>query len=465
MNKKIIICIVCCVLLLGLLTGLLIKNKLDSDDSELTVVNIDSSVNKEETNIDWNNYSTSEITTSGEDVNITKDGIYTLTGEINGKVIVNTSGNVKLILDNVTINSSDGPCILVSEADNVVIELKDGTTNTLTDSTNYKNYPDEDGVVFSHDDLIIEGNGTLVINSNYADGIVSKDDLTINSGTYKITSIDDAIRGKDSVYIKDGNFTINTKGDAIKSTNETDEGKGFVLIEGGTFNINSVSDGIQAVTKLIIKDGDFTIKTTGDTDTDTAKGLKADILITIDGGKININSTDDSIHSNGIIVINKGTITINSGDDAIHADGMIEINGGTIVATAHEGLEATYVKINDGDITINATDDGINAGNKSSDYSVKIEINGGNITIKMGQGDTDAIDSNGDIYVNGGTINITGQSPFDYDGTAKYTGGTIIVNGVETNQITNQFMGGGMQGGMQGQMPGGMQGNRQRGRR
>ena len=61
----------------------------------------------------------------------------------------------------------------------------------------------------------------------------------------------------------------------------------------------------------------------------------------------------------------------------------------------------------------------------------------------MGQGDTDAIDSNGNLYINGGTINITAQSPFDYDGEAKYSGGTLIVNGTETTSITNQMMGGG----------------------
>ena len=66
----------------------------------------------------------------------------------------------------------------------------------------------------------------------------------------------------------------------------------------------------------------------------------------------------------------------------------------------------------------------------------------------MSIGDTDGIDSNGNLYINGGTIDITASSPFDYDGEAKYTGGTIIVNGVETNTITNQMMGGGMQGGM-----------------
>ena len=70
----------------------------------------------------------------------------------------------------------------------------------------------------------------------------------------------------------------------------------------------------------------------------------------------------------------------------------------------------------------------------------------------MGQGDTDGIDSNGNLYINGGTINITANSPFDYDGEAKYNGGTIIVNGEETNTITNQMMGGGPGG--QGEQPG-----------
>ena len=62
----------------------------------------------------------------------------------------------------------------------------------------------------------------------------------------------------------------------------------------------------------------------------------------------------------------------------------------------------------------------------------------------MANGDTDGIDSNGNLYINGGTINITCNSPFDYDGKAEYNGGILIVNGTKTNEITNQMMGGGM---------------------
>ena len=86
-----------------------------------------------------------------------------------------------------------------------------------------------------------------------------------------------------------------------------------------------------------------------------------------------------------------------------------------------------------------------------------VEINGGDITIAMSAGDTDGIDANGSIAVNGGSISITGSSGFDYDGTAQLNGGTVVVNGQTLTSIPNQMMGGGF-GGMGGQMGGGFGG-------
>ena len=404
-NKSITILIIVLLILIGGITTYLVFFNSKGDESkqeETKTVETTKEDTASTDKLDFSSYETTNVDLNKESkLSITKKGVYNLTGTLNGYIEINTEDNVVLVLKSATINNTSGPCINVINAKNVYIKLEG--ESTLTDGTNY-NIEEADACIYSKDDLIFYGDGTINVNANYNDGIVSKDDLLIYSGTINVTSKDDAIKGKDSVDIEDGSFNITAGGDGIKSTNEEDAEKGIITINGGNININSETDGFDSTNKFIM---------------------------------------------------NKGTITINSGDDGVHADGYLEINEGTLNITASEGLEATYVKINGGTINISASDDGINAGNKRSDYSVLIEINGGTVTIKMGQGDTDGIDSNGDLTINGGTINVTGQSAFDYDGTATYNGGTLIVNGEEVQDITNQF--GGMQGGMRGNPPqGGM---------
>ncbi len=174
----------------------------------------------------------------------------------------------------------------------------------------------------------------------------------------------------------------------------------------------------------------------------SGKGIVSNDGLSIYSGVLNITASDDGINVNDELVISGGTFAIEAGDDGIHADMSIQIDGGTIDIIAAEGFEATSIVINDGDISINASDDGINAAQKVDDIDVRVEINGGNITIVMGQGDTDGIDSNGDLIINGGEISITGQSSCDYDGKGELNGGTLIVNGEEVDEIPGQFMGG-----------------------
>lgn len=190
------------------------------------------------------------------------------------------------------------------------------------------------------------------------------------------------------------------------------------------------------------------------------KGQENSKISVILEGTNKITATGDGFNVEGDLEISgSGSITIESGDDAIHADRKLMINGGTYNLTAHEGLEATYIIINDGNIIINASDDGINAAQKVDGLTPTVEINGGYVKITMGAGDTDGIDSNGNIIINGGTVDITGQSTIDYDGKAELNGGKLIINGTETTTIPNQMMGGG-QGGMapgEAQNGGGMQ--------
>ena len=395
------------------------------------------------------------IELGNEDVRITKAGTYILEGTLkDASIIVEVSENdkVQLVLDGVTIESGDFAGIYIAEADEVTITLAEGTVNTIGDSGSYTQIDSNsvDALIFSKADLVINGSGTLNLGSDVNHGIVSKDDLIIAGGTYNIDVAGQGLSGKDCLKISDGEFHIVSGKDALKSDNSEDEDRGYIYITGGTFDISSGADGIYGYRLVRIEDGDLTIRTTGSSSEDSYKAIKSDLKIEISGGNFVIDSADDGIHSDADILISGGTMKISSSDDAIHADGMVQIDAGTIEIDAHEGIEGTYIQINDGTVSITATDDGINAGQKSDLYTPTIEINGGTLTVVMGQGDTDAIDSNGVIIVNGGTIDITAQSAFDYDQSAQYNGGTIIINGTQVDEITNQMMGG--MGGFGGQM-------------
>lgn len=308
----------------------------------------------------------------GNDIHITKEGVYVITGTAKDVTIYVEAGSedkVQIVLDGASITNTSMPCIYVKSADKVFVTLNNNNTLIVSGSFATDGDTNLDGVVFSKSDITFNGTGTLTIKST-DNGIVGKDDVKVTGGTYNITATSKAVEANDSIRIADGVFNLNCGTDGLHAENDEDDSLGYVYICGGEF-------------------------------------------------------------------------TIKAGDDGIHGTSVVQIDNGTITISALEGIEGTYIQINDGTITINATDDGINAANKSSSYNAVVEINGGNIKIAMGQGDTDGIDSNGNVYINGGTINITGNSSFDYDGIAQYNGGTIIVNGTQVNSIPNQMMGGG----------------------
>ncbi|MDN6486611.1 MAG: carbohydrate-binding domain-containing protein, partial [Ancrocorticia sp.] len=152
--------------------------------------------------VDWDSLQTTEVTLTDDGLDITEAGTYILSGSTTGQVTVNTDGNVRIILNGATIESSDGAAIQVDNAELTVLELADGTTNTVSDAST-RSDEEIDGAIYSSDDLIITGTGTLDVTANFADGIVGKDYLTIESGTINLNSADDGIRGKDSLVIGD----------------------------------------------------------------------------------------------------------------------------------------------------------------------------------------------------------------------------------------------------------------------
>ncbi len=305
--------------------------------------------------------------------------------------------------------TKEGVYVISGEARNVTINVNAG---------------DEDKVQLVLDGLSITNSEEPCIWIENADKVF----ITTTSGTTNLTyereEPEEGYSSKDSAIFSRSDITLNGTGVLnVKSVYNGITGKDDIKITGGTYNIESEKNSVRANDSIRISDG--TLNLNAGTD-----GLHAE-------------NSDDT--TKGYIYIKNGTISIDSADDAIHAISRVQIDGGTFNIKAAEGIEGTYIQINDGTINIEASDDGINAAKKSDEIPT-VEINGGTLTINMGPGDTDGIDSNGNIIINGGTISVTGNSTFDYEKTAEFNGGTIIVNGNQVDTIPNQFMGGGRGG-------------------
>lgn len=410
---------------------------------------------------------------SGSTVTITDEGTYILSGSLNdGMVIIDAekTGKTQLVLDGVTIHSETCAPIYVRQADKVFLTLAPGSTNTLSNGGSFTAIDENniDAVIFSKDDLTLNGSGILIVTSPAGHGIVSKDSLKITGGIYDINCASHGLAGKDDVCIVNADFTIVSDKDGIHSENDDDAALGFVYIQSGSFDISAEGDGISAAACLQIEDGSFRILSGGgsvngtapsseswgsfmgggrheggkmgggmmggapgeppeaeDTaDSTSMKGIKAGAALTINGGVFTIDTADDAVHSNDCVTVSGGTFEIASGDDGFHADVTLTVTGGTIRITgSYEGLEGQYVVISGGDITLTASDDGVNAagGTDSSGTGGRDGMFGG-----PGMGSS----SNGSITISGGTLNITAYGDgIDANGSLEITGGNIIVSG------------------------------------
>ena len=358
--------------------------------------------------------------------------------------------------------------------------------------------------IVSKDDLKIIGGTYDITAAGHA--LSGKDSVRIADGTFILTAEKDGIHAENAddeekgyIYIADGDFTITSDGDGMDASS-------IVQIEDGTFDITAgggaansqkthesdmpgggMSQNIErpdgesmpqmgekpdeeSMSQMGEKPDEESMPQMGekpdgenmpqDTTTDesgtSTKGIKAGGGMYLNGGTYQIDSADDSIHSNANITIADGTYTLATGDDGVHADDALIVNGGTITVTeSYEGLEGLTVTINDGTIDITARDDGINTAGgtdqsgfgtfgdhfkgmdsaddeteETTDNEMWMELNGGYIHILAGG---DGVDSNGDLTINGGEIYIdgpsdNGNSAIDYgDRSSAYVNGGMLV--------------------------------------
>lgn len=429
------------------------------------------------------------VSVSGSTVTIGDEGTYILSGTLNnGMIIIDAekTDKLQLVLDGVSIHSETSAPLYVRQADKVFITLADGTENTLSNGGGFAAIDENniDGVIFSKDDLTLNGSGSLIVTSPAGHGIVSKESLTVTSGNYTVSAASHALEGKDDICVANAEFILSSGKDALHAENGDDTALGFIYIQSGSFTIQAEGDGLSAASELRIDGGSFTITTGGgsvngaksssdawgafsggsmgggmaggkhqsggrggapmdtmpqpegespaepteaEDDSTSLKGLKAGGELTINGGDFSIDSADDAFHSNTSLTVNGGSFTIASGDDGFHADETLTINAGTILINeSYEGLEGQNVVVAGGEISLTASDDGVNAAGGTDSSGM-----GGRGGDKFGgMGAMGGTGSSASITISGGSlyVNASGDG-LDSNGTLTISGGYTVVCG------------------------------------
>lgn len=309
-------------------------------------------------------------------VTITAGGTYELQGDFDGALVVDAPDEavVALVFAGASLTDDSGPALLVSNADDVLVHLAEGTDNALVSSADFPDGADAHAALHSEADLTISGTGSLYVTST-DDGVVGEDDLVLVDATVVVEAGDDCLRGKDALQLVSGSWTLTCGGDGLQSDNEEEAGRGWIAVEGGQLDVTAYGDGLDAATDVIVVGG---------------------------------------------------ALTLSVGDDGVHAGQTLAVEGGRIdVLASYEGLEALSLDLSGGEVYVRASDDGLNA---AGDGVRELSIRGGTLWIDA---DGDGIDSNGSLTISGGEVTVFGPSgsgngSLDADGQLLVNGGTVV---------------------------------------
>ncbi len=427
---------------------------------------------------------------SNDVTTITSAGSYILTGAYAGiTVSVGNGETVHMFLNNATISGGAGIAISnTNKKSTLIITACENTENEVASKG------DDANAIHVKGTLKINGTGTIKVSAK-KNGIKVSKGLSIADSTINLTAGNHALSarfieaenakinvlsaGKDALNAecddKTQEFTLDEGYVSLKSSKvfASVSGDGiqadtFVYITGGSVDIETaatfVSYGAESMATYDLSEDDFRYIKSGDTYKkiddvaskgaryamiQSAKGIKcgeikyeidgtkyavtknSNYFIVIDGARVKINSSDDAIHTNsGNVLIKNGTLDLTTLDDGIHADELVKIDGGEITVNgSYEGIEGAYVEIGGGTIHITASDDGINAASDDESVNEHIIISGGTITVDASG---DGLDSNGTIYVTGGTLIVYGPATgadtgLDADGGILIDGGNVFV--------------------------------------
>lgn len=432
---------------------------------------------------------------SGNTVTITEEAAYIISGELeDGMIIVDApdTAKIQLVLDGADIASAASAPLYILEADKVFVTLAEGSENTLSNGGTYTAIDDNniDAVIFSKQDLTLNGSGALKVNSPGGNGITSKDDLVITGGTYNITALSHGLEANDSIRITgETKLTIEAGKDGIHAENDEDDSLGFVYISKGDFHITAEGDGISAGAYMQIKDGQFQLQTGGgsangtqtgneawgrgtggegfgergprgggprremteeDTEGDRPernmqKGGRPDGRVPADDAAPSQEQPEETaaeetstsmkgLKAGGDMIILGGSFTIDSADDAVHSNSSITVNGGNFeIASGDDAFHGDdTLTITAGTINITESYEGLEA--------LHVYVEGGDITLAArddGLNAAGGTDSSGAAGERGGMAGGRRGGMSSSNGSITIAGGNLYINaygdGIDAN--------------------------------
>lgn len=371
----------------------------------------------------------------GTDVSITAAGTYVFSGDCdNGSITVKKGvTGVTIVLNGLTLTNDDSAAITLNKTAEASLIAAAGTTNTVADT---EGSDDENAAVKvkSGASLSISGTGTLTVDGNAKNGIKGAADAVITVAEVKlnINAANDGLSCDDELKITGGTLSITAGGDAVKASPDTGDTEnpdttslGNVTISGGTLTLNATEDGVQADGDLTISGGTFHVKTNGGhttaltDDSASCKGFKAGKTLTVTGGTLTVDSADDALHANADVSITGGTLTLATGDDGVHADNdlVIGAKGSSSTSTPRINITASYEGLEGTTVTVYSGDIDVAASDDG--------VNAASSTLGE-HSDKYAISiAGGDLYIDAGSDGL------DSNNDINITGGKVEVYGAD----------------------------------
>ncbi len=300
----------------------------------------------------------------------------------NGRLIVESDTILTMVLNGLTLASQDASAIYLNEKQATIIEIKDGTTNTITDAVSYQYLDANDksnACIYARGNITFTGTGRLSVQGNYRHAISSNKNITVNAGDIRILNTNKdgihcdkyrqnggtidlhlsnpatkGIKAKESIELTGGRITGEALGDLTITNGETTyctllKSDSTCRFLGGTIYLKHHGDGGRCIsvdadlivngTKLNLEchgNGGGYLNALSDSDYYSPKCITANGNVHIIRGQINLLST--GIGGKGLDCSDSIFVGI-KGEDFISEDSLlikIETRGNAVVENAIE---------------------------------------------------------------------------------------------------------------------------------